>query len=318
MEKKKIKINFGGFWDSFNPNDNYFINILRKHYEVEISDRPDYMFYSVFSDDYINYDDAVRIYFTGEAQTPDFNLCDYGIGFDYIDFGDRYFRYPLYMIYGHVPETAEDRGGQRSEPVIRDKFCSFVYSNDKALHLRTEIFQKLSEYKQVDSGGRYMNNIGSPVEDKKAFEAEHKFSIAFENSQYPGYTSEKILEAFAAGTVPIYFGDPEIGRVFNDKAFIDVRKYDSIDEVVEEVKRLDNDKEAYLEMLRQPVFRDDYRISQVRDDFEKYLISIFDQEKEKAFRRNRTYRGKNYELFFKRYCNINMKLRAMKKLVKRG
>ncbi|SKB65572.1 Glycosyltransferase family 10 (fucosyltransferase) C-term [Lachnospiraceae bacterium] len=314
---KKIKINFKGFWDNFDPENNYFINILRKSYDVEISDEPDYLFYSIFSDEYINYDNAVRIFFTGEAQSPDFNLCDYAIGFDYIDFGDRYFRYPLYMIYGRVPETAAVRNGMIENTVIKDKFCSFVYSNSKAFSERTEIFEKLSKYKKVDSGGRYLNNVGGPVPDKRAFESGYKFSIAFENSVYSGYTSEKILEAFAAGTVPIYLGDPDISRVFNDKAFINVRNFASIDEVVEEVKRLDGDDESYLEMLSQPIFREGYDIDSKRCEFEKFLIGIFEGDKDKAFRRNRTFRGGNYELFFKRYCNINMRLRKMKDLFRK-
>ena len=69
-----------------------------------------------------------------------------------------------------------------------------------------------------------MNNVGSPVADKYAFESEYKFSIAFENASYSGYTSEKILEAFAAGTVPIYWGDPDIAKVYNSKAFINLNE----------------------------------------------------------------------------------------------
>ena len=309
---KKIKINFKGFWDGFDPESNYFVNIIKKHFDIEFSDDPDYLFCSVFSDEYINYDKAVRIFFTGECQTPDFNLFDYAIAFDYIEMADRYFRYPLYMIYGDVPEIASKRNGMITDPKIRDKFCSFVYSNSKADPLRTEFFERLSEYKQVDSGGRYMNNVGGPVENKREFESHYKFSIAFENSSYSGYTSEKILEAFAAGTVPIYWGDPDITRVYNENAFININRYDSIEEAIEVIKKLDNDDEEYLNMLSQPICRKEYILDDIRDGFEKFLVNIFEQDKEKAYRRNRTFWGGNYELFYKRYCNINMKLRKMK------
>lgn len=46
--KKKIKINFKYFGPVFNPEDNFFTNILREMYDVEISSNPDYMFYSVY------------------------------------------------------------------------------------------------------------------------------------------------------------------------------------------------------------------------------------------------------------------------------
>ncbi len=48
MKKKTIKINFKYFWGGFNPENNFFTNLLRKIYNVEISDTPDYIFYSVY------------------------------------------------------------------------------------------------------------------------------------------------------------------------------------------------------------------------------------------------------------------------------
>ena len=47
-KKKLIKINFKYFWDNFDPENNFFTNLLSKEYEVVISDKPDYLFYSVF------------------------------------------------------------------------------------------------------------------------------------------------------------------------------------------------------------------------------------------------------------------------------
>jgi alpha(1,3/1,4) fucosyltransferase len=48
MKKKTIKINFKYLCEGFNPEDNFFTNELRKLYNVEISDEPDYLFYSVY------------------------------------------------------------------------------------------------------------------------------------------------------------------------------------------------------------------------------------------------------------------------------
>ena len=49
MKKKKtIKINFKYFGPGFNPQDNFFINLLRKQYNVIISEKPDFLFYSVY------------------------------------------------------------------------------------------------------------------------------------------------------------------------------------------------------------------------------------------------------------------------------
>ena len=63
---KKIKIKYVDFWPSLNPEDFIFTKLLRKHFEVEISDNPDYIFYSLIGNkDYLNYD-CIRIFYTGE------------------------------------------------------------------------------------------------------------------------------------------------------------------------------------------------------------------------------------------------------------
>ena len=100
-----------------------------------------------------------------------------------------------------------------------------------------------------------MNNVGGPVEDKLAFQSEYKFCIAFENSVGEGYTTEKLVEAMMSGSIPVYWGDPSVAVEFNPGSFINVSDFGSLEEVVQEVVRLDNDDEAYLEMLNRPWVR---------------------------------------------------------------
>ena len=61
-------------------------------------------------------------------------------------------------------------------------------------------FQRLSRRKRVDSGGRAFNNIGGPIPAgspaKLDFLRAYKFNLAFENASLPGYTTEKIVEAY--------------------------------------------------------------------------------------------------------------------------
>lgn len=47
----------------------------------------------------LNYNNCEKILFTGENYVPDFHPYDYAMGFHYIDFGDRYLRFPLYVFY---------------------------------------------------------------------------------------------------------------------------------------------------------------------------------------------------------------------------
>ena len=295
--KKILKINFVDFYDGFNKKDNEFIQILSERFDVVISDDPDFVLYSGFGYEHLKYD-CVRIFYTGECTVPNFNECDYAIGFDRMDFGDRYLRIPLFMLFQYKEDFLHliDRK-PFGDDVLKEKagFCSFVYSNCFAQDLRTQFFELLCQYKKVDSGGRYRNNIGGAVKDKKTFQEKHKFAIAFENCSYNGYATEKLTEAFAAGTIPIYYGDPRIAEDFNEDAFINCHRYGSLEEVVERVKEIDNDDELYLKMLNTPPVKIEYR------SLRQFLFHIFDQEPRDAYRRPFSIPAKNYEKMLKRH-----------------
>ena len=234
--------------------DSYLYRTLKNQFPIELSDSPDFVFYSVFGYEHVRprYDRAVKIFFVGENIRPDFSKCDYALSFDYLDNEPRHLRLPLYL---HYFQTGELLKGTEYDPrsllCSKSRFCNFVYSN-AAARTRIEFFHKLSRYKQVDSGGQVLNNIGHRVDDKMSFLRSYKFTIAFENASYPGYTTEKIVEPMLAGSIPIYWGNPLIGREFNTRSFINCHDYASFEDVIDEVKRLDKDDEAYAVKLAEP------------------------------------------------------------------
>ena len=272
----------------------YMYDLLAKHYNVELSDRPDYLFYHESTYEYLDHD-CIRIFYTGENISPDFNTCDYAFGFDHMEFGDRYYRMPLYlMAVFYRKEELEAVGDAdfakqlaftKDDLAKKSGFCSFVYSNYLGDDAREVFFDKLSSYKKVDSGGAYLNNIGGRVANKLAFEAAHKFSIAFENSSRSGYTTEKIVSSLLAKTIPIYWGNPDIGREFNEKRFINCHRYKNFDEVVQRVKDIDNDDALYMQIMNEPVATGGYDFDRVKKGFEDFLINIFDQPLAAAKRR---------------------------------
>lgn len=292
---KKIRINYAGWWEGFDP-DNYLINqILKKYYDVEISENPDYVFCSPYSNEFLQYD-CVRIFYTGENITPDFNLFDYCIGFDEMEFGDRYMRVPNYIMN---PKYANDLELMCKKHLIDNnvdkEFCSFVCSNGNADLMRDKIFEEISKYKCVASGGRYLNNIGLPngVDSKLEFQRKFKFSLALENTSFKGYTTEKLVEAFAAGSVPIYWGDPDVKKYFNEKAFINILDYPTLEDAIEEVRRIDQDSNAYMTYLRNPALLDLQHVEKTKGDLEQFLINIIEQPLMQANRRNCGIWGKN-------------------------
>jgi hypothetical protein len=226
--------------------------VLPELFDVEISNkRYDLVIGSTKTPiEYLNCE-GVKLFYTGENIVPDFNLYDYAIGFDYLDFGDRYLRLPLYCLYPEFDALIEQPFQNSDEDRVNRKFCSMVVSNAHwSSPIRKEFFEELSKYKRVDSAGRYLNNMGgSYLEDKQAFISQYKFNIAFENSSVPGYTTEKIMHAMAANTLPIYWGNPLVGRDFNPKSFVNLLDFKSLKECVDYIVFLDQHDEKYLEML---------------------------------------------------------------------
>lgn len=294
------------FWGSFYANKEYetylITKILRKHYNVIVShnvEEADYVFFSALGNTHWSAPNrCVKIFITGENIVPDFNACDYGIGFEWMEYEDRYIRVPLYLFYNaeilknlvnkHLVPYSWNRNTEKPN------FCSFVVSNGLN-KVRNEAFRRISQYKHIDSGGRFLNNVGGPVKDKFEFESKHRFSLCFENGSHNGYTTEKLVEALAARTIPIYWGDPEVGKVFNTKAMINVHEYKNMDEVIARIKELEEDEQKYMDVIRQPAFLSTApSIEQEYERLEKWLLNIFEQPIEKAYRRNRELLGKKY------------------------
>ncbi len=293
---KHIIIGFEDVFKGFDQTNNVIYRLLSRQYDVEIADltSPEgrssvqYLFYSAFGNKYLDYH-CIRIFFTGENLCPNFNLCDYALGFEYLEFEDRYLRFPIFLWdqYAKDYDLIEvSRKNQLDKSPENRKFCAMVVSNDNfANDMRKSLFDGLSGYKRVDSGGKAYNNIGQPegVADKREFLSGYKFSIASENSTYSGYCTEKLMQAFSAGNVPIYWGDPNVGKVFNERAFIDCTGM-TIEEAVEKVKTIDKDDEKYLSMLSEPALLDqDYKLK-MEQKLSLWLMNIIDQDYEKARR----------------------------------
>lgn len=268
--KKLIDLKIIDWWDSIKDADfehNRIIGVLKKYlahkYDFKSSNNPKYLLYSVFGNSHLDYSwDCVRICVAFENVCIDWNLADYGVSTHIMDFGERNLCFPYYF----TPFYQNDMRLAVKKHLLcdkKEKFCSFMVSNGNADKIRDEFFEKLCEYKKVDSGGGWKNNIGGKfIADKHTWLQSYKFNLCFENSSAKGYVTEKIIQAFAAGCIPIYWGDESlcdekyahIRPVFNPKAFINVHNFDSIQSAIREIQRIDNDENAYNAMRKEPIF----------------------------------------------------------------
>lgn len=243
------KINFCDQYDDFNPQGFALFKFLVEKFGVILSNDPEYLIVGPYGFEHLKHN-CVKIFWTGESIVPDFNLFDYAIGFDHLEFGDRYIRVPLYPFRKEFVDFRNLDALPRDEDLLNRDFCSFVVSNGSGDPIRADFFRFLCKYKMVSSGGRYLNNIGSPVADKSLFTRRHKFTIAFENAQASGYVTEKIMDAFAAWTIPIYWGAPDVETDFNPQSFIWVKDRSSFRNAIEEIEFLDKNDNFYLEKCK--------------------------------------------------------------------
>lgn len=236
------------------------------------------------------YDNAqIRIFFAGECVFPDLNIFDYAISFDSRPIlENRVFRIPTSSFYANLilQDTNDIRDMKMAKKVLesKTKFCDFIFSNGEGHSKRKELFESVSTYKRVDSYGKYLNNTGycsdlNPnvigyrplIEEGIQLKRKHKFSIACENATYLGYTSEKIFSAFAAHTVPIYWGNPDIGEVVNERAIINCHKFESIHDLIDFIKEVDNNDDLWCEMISQPWLTDE-QVEKEKMDLENYWL----------------------------------------------
>jgi hypothetical protein len=99
----------------------------------------------------------------------------------------------------------------------KHKLVSMIASNkimcQEHQHRQKVVFKYRND---VDLFGRGFNEI----QNKEIGLKHYYFSIAMENGTYPLMYSEKLTDCFAMGTIPIYYGTPKIGEVFNTDGII--------------------------------------------------------------------------------------------------
>jgi hypothetical protein len=172
-----------------------------------------------------------------------------------------------------------DTNGIDDGNLLNREFCSFVVSNNFcSMPIRTKIFNEISKYKHITSGGKYLNNIGGPVEDKKEFLQKYKFNIASENSIVNGYITEKLVDAFNAHTVPIYAGPNDVIDEFNSDAFINLNDFASFEEMRMYIERIDTDDVLYMDMLKAPKIKDGV-IESLQKQFIDFLFFVVEDKR---------------------------------------
>jgi hypothetical protein len=234
---------------------------------------------------HIDYDSSVKkVFCSGEMFESYLNVVNegpeyYALGNSPLIEHEKYLRYPIHnttAAWGLYSESLlvdtpydwllKKRNG---EEILNSKkhFCGVVQNS--TVPYRVELFEKLSNYKFVRASGGWLINVpeeemtirhvndGLSYRSKVNFLSSCKFSIQVQSSNTSYFTHEKMIQAYAANNIPIFFGNDKILEDgFNPKSFINCHDFNSIDDVVEYVKEIDKNDSLFKEMIEEPVFVD--------------------------------------------------------------
>ena len=105
------------------------------------------------------------------------------------------------------------------EPKMTDKnkLISMITSFKNQTSGHKKRLMVMEKYRgEVDLFGRNVN----PIVRKEEGLEDYMFSIVVENAKYDNFFTEKILDCFAMGTIPIYWGTDTIDTYFNTEGII--------------------------------------------------------------------------------------------------
>jgi len=286
-------------------HNNIFLWFLQKHFDVEIDNvNPDVLFYSLAYSDHLRYKNCIKIYVIGEPgyysdvrkyhisdrrmvnaiEDCDFMFTSYDVESTTLMNGEKTkknFYFPIFhlWLYHHIYVTnlipSYDYLTTNRDLTEKNKFCIFLHNNNTA-EKRNQIFNKLNSVKPVDTRQNFPHQ-GYNSEWKIRGLNGYKFSFAMQNHFYldvdkhmrtePGLIDEKIIESFISNTIPLYYGNDKIKNFFNEESFLNLHDFNSDEEFVDEILKLDKNYDLLSYKLNQPIIKniEDLGLQKIED-----------------------------------------------------
>jgi hypothetical protein len=159
----------------------------------------------------------------------------------------------------------------------------WINETDRIIHEKTKNISMIASNKRSTTGHILRHEIidsfknfdlygtTNPIEKKITGLRDYRFSIVVENCKSDYYFTEKLIDCFVTGTIPIYWGCPSIFYFFNDEGILSFNSLDELENILNNAT-----EEFYLSKL-----------DAIKENFElsfKYLIA--DNEIYKQLKKN--------------------------------
>ena len=225
--------------------------------------------------------DCAKWFYTIESPDPNHPKCDFAFTHDEDSDINAYF--PCYYSWiNWFNETARRYPDFLIPPVYlsgsvtckrarRKSFSAFWTANGPFRDVFPDRLQSMG-FAVEGYGAKF----GAPYRESKRKWVkllETKYNLAFENRLYPGYHTEKVVEAKAAGSIPIYYGDLGMKNL-NSEAFLNIAQFDYLDEALDAVADLVHDEHKQRTITSTPLFLNPPTIDTVLNQVERGLLRV--------------------------------------------
>jgi GR25 family glycosyltransferase involved in LPS biosynthesis len=276
LREPVLRLAFCDMWVDFNPDHNFITGAFKTAGVKFTKDliHPNLVIFGPFGKEHEKFKFIPKVFFTGENLQPiirdDIKI---NVGFSHVQ-NENYTRIPNWLLELNLfgldetlvrnPFPFNPKLLFRKKQDKRSKFCIFVASRPMCPE-RNTLYNIVSRYKTVDSAGMVFNNTewiesgpggsGGQQAKIKAYE-KYKFVIVGENSQTPGYVTEKLLHAKLAGCIPIYWGDPSVHLEFEKGSFLNVADYASENDLLKRIEQLDSNDIEWSFIANSPLLKE--------------------------------------------------------------
>lgn len=299
---------FHGFWNGFIGNeDNIKSSILIEmlshvlNQEVHLGNKKtsDILVESVFSQSTCLFDKKWKytFFFTGESFQNLGRFQHLRLGhYDCLltgtpnDVARKNVNFPLFLYYLYSRNLVSRLVFPKTTPSIfvPTKNVCAVISNGSSSR-RNEILDKINERIAIEYAGSFRNNVPKIQNNDYAstqlieLYSHYKFVVCFENTVEGTYITEKIVNGFLSGSIPLYFGTDKVFDYFNKDRFLYVNEA-SLEEAVQRMEEIMQNNDLYLQVVNQPVFKDNHLVltlDQIEEKMKEVLFLEKEKEKEK-------------------------------------
>ena len=148
----------------------------------------------------------------------------------------------------------------------KTNFCCAFIGNPTSFRLGV-----LRELGKIEPLGLFGSAFGKQILDKNSVSNSYKFSFSFENNLFPGYVTEKLLEGYLGGNVPLYWGI-DSSSYFNPRAFINLNDFYSLEDFVAAIREINSNEDRYIETYNQPLLLRKFDIDDLVNMLRKDLL----------------------------------------------